>query len=297
MLRNTIAIEDFDLSKTSKAKHKQVINRYIDALKDDPTATKRHAAILARGIEKDILEKFFIEGWTVQRISRAFKLSRNTIQKFIEDYLLRHYDDTVVEQVATMGMENHLGIVNTFFATALYVAREAAFNAIYLQKIREKVARKLAEEGLEATIADKDLMRSWDVASARLDRYTRLANEHLKTYLQLLEKVLDAQRDVAFARVVLDYINRLDPEVGAKLKELMAQDEYAKAIFSSLSGKALVSAFKDRTSPERFMEMVESEAQKLEEIIDVPALPITENKDNKPVDDLEDTDGEAEKEE
>lgn len=256
-------LSSYDKEQLRQLPHDTLIPEYLDFAHKTPTYRTRFRAIFGRGIEQEVLEKYFIDNWSVKQISEFYKISAITISKFLLDYLMRNYDDARIEQVAALDSDNHLGVLDAFFASVLYVAKDAAMNAVVQKKLRQELAAKIAEKGIIEAVKDRDLMKAIEQSSARTERYANLAIKHLQAYLNLMEQVLDKQRDVALVRVLFDILQRLEPEVHEKLVKALEDDEYAQAVMKSLPGSALVNVFKQRATTTDFSEKLEKDAQVL----------------------------------
>ena len=241
--------------------HDKLIPKYLGEARKTSSYRTRFRAIFGRGIEQEVLERYFLDKWSAAEIANYYGISNITVSKYLLDYIMKNYDDSRIEEMAALDSENHLGVLDSFFASVLYVAKDAAMNAVVQKKLRQELAAKIAEYGILEAVKDKDLMRAIEQASARTERYANLAIKHLQAYLNLMEQVLDRQRDVALVRVLFDTLQRLEPEVHEKLVKALEEDEYAKAVLGSLSGPKLVSVFKHRHNPEDFAKKLEGDAE------------------------------------
>jgi len=257
-------LSDYKKTDLMQLPHDRLIPDYIEqAHKTHQTYRSRFRAIFGRGIEQEVLEKYFLDKWSAAEIAKYYNISQITVSKFLLDYIMRSYDDSKIEEMSALDSENHLGVLDSFFASVLYVAKDAAMNAIVQKKLRQELAAKIAGEGILEAVKDKNLMRAIEQSSARTERYANLAIKHLQTYLNLMEQVLNRQRDVALVRVLFDLLQRLEPEAHEKLAQALEQDEYAQAVLKSLPGTTLVSVFKRRQTPEDFAKKLEEDTEAL----------------------------------
>ena len=203
--------------------------------------------IRQKGLEKEILYNHFVNKKTIRQLSEEFGLTPGTISGFITDYKLKNYDDTTIEELALLDSENHLGIMAMFFSNAIYLSKEASLTSVLARKLREEIAMKVSEEGVLSVAKDKDMMAAWGEISKKTLDYSANAGKFMETYLKLMEKVLDKQRELAFVKVLYDVIQKLEPEVAEKLHEALANDDYARAVLQSMSGEALLKHFMDRS--------------------------------------------------
>jgi len=261
----------YDQAELMKLPHDKLIPAYLDELYSNRARRRKFYGLFNKGLERDVLEKYFVDGWSASQISQHFGVAPMTVSKFLLDYIMRNYDDSRIEQIAALDSENHLGVLDSFFASVLFIARDAAMNAVVQRKLRKELAEKIAEEGVLEAVKDRDLMKAIEQTSARAERYARLSIEHLKAYLSLMEQVLDRQRDVAMVRILYDILQRLEPEVHEKLMKALEEDEYARAVLQSLPGTKLVSVFKYRQSPDEFKTKLERDAALMLEAVDKEA--------------------------
>ena len=267
---NLMTLNDFDKKEIKKMPHRQLIKTYLERVKSDEEYKKKFSAIFKRdALPREILIKYFIYNWSVQSIAETYSLSNTVVSSFIVDYLMTHYDDSKVEQVALLDSESHLGVLDAFFASVLYVSRDAAMNAIFARKIREEIAKSIQEHGVLPTAANKELMKAWKEASEKTVKYAETQTKQLQTYMNLMEKVLDMQRAVAFVKIMYDKLRQYLPEEAVEeLNAALQEDEYAKAVLNSLPGNRLVKVFKQRQSEEGFLQELQDGEDILLDYID-----------------------------
>lgn len=230
------------MSKSSS--QEKAISVYVEEFRK---SNSRDFQVLQReGIDKDILVAHFVKKKTIKQISEEFGVSRGTVSGFIMDYQLANYEDSDIEETAMLDAENHLGVMTLFFSNAMYLSKEAALTSVIARKLREEIAQSVSEKGALETAKDKDLMNAWSDITRKTMDYSSGASKYMETYLKLMEKVLDKQRDLAFVKVLYDIIQKLDPTVAEKLNDALVEDEYAQAVLSSMSGEALLKVFTAR---------------------------------------------------
>lgn len=233
---------------SEKGKHEKAIEVYVEEFRKSDS--REFQVLLSRGIDKDILRAHFLQKKTIKQISDEYGISPGTVSGFITDYRLANYVDGEVEEAAILDAENHLGIMTLFFANAMYLSKEAALTSIIARKLREEIARRVATDGALETAKDKELMSAWNDITRKTMDYSANAGKFMDTYLKLMEKVLDKQRDLAFVKVLYDVINKLDPSVAEKLNDALMEDDYARAVMQSMSGEALLRVFTSRSKGE-----------------------------------------------
>lgn len=230
--------------KESIERHKKAIEVYVDDFRR--SNSKQFKILTSKGIEKDILRDHFVHKKTIRQIASEYGVSTGTVSSFITDYQLANYVDGNVEEAAILDAENHLGVMTLFFANAMYLSKEAALNSLMARKLREEIAQSMSTRGAIETAKDRDLMNAWGEISRKTIDYSSNASKYMDTYLKLMEKVLDKQRDLAFVKVLYDIIQKLDPTVAEKLNDALMEDDYAKAVLASMSGEALLKVFTAR---------------------------------------------------
>lgn len=244
--------------------HSDRIPAYVATLAENPRKT--FGSISKLKMEKELLEKYFVEGWKVSQISDYYGISANTLTNFYNDYILENYDDSKLEAAAIMDAENHLGVMATFFSGAFYISREMALASILARKLREEIAMNVSKYGAAETLKDKELMRAWNEVTNKLDKYGSMSIKQTETYLNLMEKVLDKQREVAFVKILFDLFQKADPAIIEKVNKALEEDEYAKAVLESLSGEAIIKAFRSRKDGMNLFD-IESFEQLQEDIV------------------------------
>lgn len=228
--------------------HERAIEVYVEEFKK--SGRKDFKNLVAQGIEKDILRAHFVERKTIKQISEEYGISAGSVSSFITDYQLANYVDANVEEAAMLDAENHMGVMTLFFANAMYLSKEAALTSIMARKLREEIARSISEIGAIETAKDRDLMTAWSDVSKKTSEFAKNASSYMETYLKLMEKVLDKQRDLAFVKVLYDIVQKLDPTVAERLNDALMEDDYAKAVMTSMSGEALLKIFTSRSKGE-----------------------------------------------
>jgi hypothetical protein len=90
----------------------------------------------------------------------------------------------------------------------------------------------------------------------------KLVNEQTNIYLNLLERVLDKQREAAFISALYRVMSELDPETAYKLQEALYRDEYARALLEASSTEELIAIlseiFKNKTKIAKTFEEVKT---------------------------------------
>lgn len=233
-----------ELAEKIEKNHDIAIPEYVQKLKEKPT--NKFKVIRAKGFEENLLQDFFLNGMKVRELSEKYGVATGTVSVFLNDYLMSNYDDSKVEETAIMDSTNHLGIMSTFFANVMFASRESAMNALFARQLRDEIANSMSTRGVLETAKDKDLMYAWNDVAVRTEKFSNVATKQLDTYLKLMEKVLDKQKEVAFVKILYDLLQKLEPKVVERLNKALSEDPYAKAVLESMSGENIIKNFQLR---------------------------------------------------
>ncbi|MEM0333116.1 MAG: hypothetical protein QXX30_01475 [Candidatus Aenigmatarchaeota archaeon] len=198
------------------------------------TTQKSHKTITKKGLCEEIL-KNYINGVSINQLSEQTSLSTSLIHKLITDFYLFFFDDDKLQELNFLENQTHLGVLYSFFNSVFNLSKEITFDAIFSKKLRQKIASSITERGFEETLNDKKLMFAWRESIKRKETLLKLATDQTNTYLNLLEKVLDRQREIAFIKAIYQTLSELDPSIAGKLYEKLEKDEYARALIETTS--------------------------------------------------------------
>jgi len=196
---------------------------------------KRHRSLSQKDLVHTVLEDYTIKNIPISEISKRYSISTSIIHKLLTDFYLWYFDDDKLQELIFVEPSSHLGVLYSFFNSVSLLSKEVAFNAAFSKKLREEIAKSLTEQGLIPTLDNKKLMFAWRDSIRRHEILLKLAIDQTNTYLSLMEKVLDKQREVAFVKALYEVLADLDPSVAARLYEKLNQDEYARALLESTS--------------------------------------------------------------
>lgn len=197
----------------------------------------KHRNIVTRGLEEQIKEMFYIQERSYADISRELGLNYNEVYRFIRDDKLKNYSDDSIEKIAMTENYNPLTVITYFFQSVHHAHKELAFTAIVQEMLREKIAKKISDEGVENLVRgdNKQLLNQWYANSAKLVKLTEGAQKHLEGYLNLFSQVLDVQREVSYVKVVTDILKQEDPSLYRKIQRALDADPAAKRVLEVLS--------------------------------------------------------------
>lgn len=197
--------------------------------------SRKHRSLVEKGILKDILKLYILENEPIHVIANKYNISTSVIHRLLEHFYLFYFDDNKLAELSFIEPSSHLGILYSFFTAITSLTKEIVFNAVFSKKIREELARALAEDGLIKTLENRKLMLAWKENIRRNEILLKLSVDQMNTYLNLIEKVLDKQRELAFVRAVYETLAELDPETAARLYDKLMQDDYARALVETNS--------------------------------------------------------------
>lgn len=227
--------------KLLKEVNKEEIKEKIEEFASLPETTKNHRTLSKRNLIKTILEEYTLNNLSINQISEKYDISTSFIHKLLQDFYLYYFDDNKLQELTFAEPSSHLGVLYSFFNSVVALSKEIAFNSVFSKKLREKISKLLAEEGIEKALENRRLMNAWRDSVKRNEVLLKLAIEQTNTYLNLIEKVLDKQREIAFVKAIYDVLAELDPPTAAKLQEKLYQDEYARALIESTSLEEFIS--------------------------------------------------------
>lgn len=222
-----------DIKALRSQKIENVI-QYINEFCLLDTTQRTHKSIHRANLCEKVLEDY-VRGLSIYEISKNLNISTSIIHKLLTDFYLYVFDDERLQELNFLENKNHLGVLFSFFNSVFNLSKEITFDAIFSKKLREKIANYIAEQGFDETLNNKKLMHAWRESIKRKETLLRLAIEQTNTYLNLIEKVLDRQREIAFVKAIYDALSEIDPSIAGKLYEKLERDEYARALLETSS--------------------------------------------------------------
>lgn len=250
VLENTNTSEDFEKEdkqeeKISKSEWKKLLKEEVDLqLKfekfiKNPEVAARHRKIISSGKAKNMFWDY-LNGYNLKQIAERHGVSYPTVHKFFTDFYLTTFDELEIKRVVYDDLSKHANILASFFASVAMLSQDIAFNAILSKRIREELAEILARGGIGEVLEEKKTLSAWRSALRTSEMLLKLVNEQTNIYLNLLERVLDKQREVAFISALYRVMSELDPETAYKLQEALYRDEYARALLEASSTEELI---------------------------------------------------------
>jgi len=219
----------------------------------------RHKEIKERGVEEEIKDLFYNQGWSYKNIAEKLGITYNHVFRFLRDDKLKNFDDDKLEAIAMSEEFNPLSVVQNYFQAVHHSSKELAFTAVLNQMLRERIAEIIDEQGIEGiTRGDNyEILRNWQNNSAKMDKLIQNAQKLLEGYINLFSQVLDVQREVSYVKVVTDLLRREDPELYRKLQRAMDADPEAKRVLEALSREDVVHYWDAETGSVRREEIEE----------------------------------------
>ncbi len=241
----TIEKQDQIDGKISKREWKNLLKEEVDLqLKfekfiKEPEVAARHRKIISSGKAKNMFWDY-LNGYNLKQIAERHDVSYPTVHKFFTDFYLATFDELEIKRVVYDDLSKHANILASFFASVAMLSQDIAFNAILSKRIREELAEILARGGIGEVLEEKKTLSAWRSALRTSEMLLKLVNEQTNIYLNLLERVLDKQREAAFISALYRVMSELDPETAYKLQEALYRDEYARALLEASSTEELI---------------------------------------------------------
>jgi len=205
-----------------------------------PETKKSHNKLVSNNIAEDILISY-INNESISSLSERYKISTNLIYRLLIDFYLYTSDDTKLEEIISSENSSHMNVLKSFFNAVSSLSQEITFNNIFSKKLRKEISEKLTTDGLEETLENTRLMNAWRESISRTEKLIKLSTDQTSVYLNLLEKILDRQREVAFVKAVYAVLQELEPSIAVKVQEALYKDEYARAIIEATTTDELIS--------------------------------------------------------
>lgn len=204
-----------------------------------PETRKSHNKLVSNNIAEDIILSY-INNESISSLSERHKVSTNLIYRLLIDFYLYTSDDTKLDEIISSENSSHMNVLKSFFNSVSSLSQEITFNNIFSKKLRKEISEKLTTDGLEETLENTRLMTAWRDSISRTEKLIKLSTDQTSVYLNLLEKILDRQREVAFVKAVYAVLQELEPSVAVKVQEALYKDEYARAIIEATTTDELI---------------------------------------------------------
>ena len=202
-----------------------------------------HEEIKKRGIGKELLDSYYKENLSVDKIATKYDISRNQVRRYLTDEKLKNYNDEKLEALSLSEEVSPLNVITNFFQGVQHAQKEMAFTAILNERYREKIAAIMdAEGGIESLTKGENyaILSQWYTNSAKLAKLVEASQKHLEGYINLFNQVLDVQREVSFVKVVTEILRREDPALYRRIQGALDADPEAKLVLEALSREDVV---------------------------------------------------------
>lgn len=204
-----------------------------------PETKKSHNKLISTNIAEDIILSY-INNESISGLAEKYKISTNLIYRLLTDFYLYTSDDNKLEEIISGENSSHMSVLKSFFNSVSSLSQEITFNSIFSKKLRKEISEKLTTDGLEETLENTRLMTAWRDSISRTEKLIKLSTDQTSVYLNLLEKILDRQREVAFVKAVYAVLQELEPSIAVKVQEALYKDEYARAIIEATTTDELI---------------------------------------------------------
>lgn len=208
----------------------------------------RHKSIVLRGLDEDIRTLFYEKKLSQQQIADKLGLKYHEVQRFLRDDKLANFNDDRLEAIAMTDDFTPLNVINYFFQSVHHAFKELAFTGLLAQMLREKLAEKIDQEGIESLNRgdNYELTRQWLNIAAKLAKLTEGSSKHLDGYIQLFDKVLSVQKEVSIVKIVTDVLRQEDPAMFKKIQRALDADPDTKRILELLSREDVIIYWDDK---------------------------------------------------
>lgn len=199
----------------------------------------RHKELVERNLTDKVLELFYIKGYNQKQIAEELQVPYTQVYRFLRDHKLKNFNDEKLEALAMSDDFNPLNVISYYFQSVHHSAKELAFTGIVSEMLREKIAKVISDEGIEALNKGENaaLLSQWYSNAQKMAGLVAGAQKHLEGYISLFSQVLDVQREVSYVKVVTDILRQEDPTLYRKIQRALDADPEAKRVLESLSSQ------------------------------------------------------------
>ena len=110
----------------------------------------KHKNIVVRGIEDEIKDMFYLKQMKHREIADSLDLTYSEVYRFLRDDKLKNFSDDKLEAIAMSDNFNALNVISYFFQSVHHAYKELAFTGLIAEMLREKIAEKIHQEGIES---------------------------------------------------------------------------------------------------------------------------------------------------
>lgn len=199
----------------------------------------RHKEIIEKGLQTQIKEMFYLKGYNQKQIAENLDLPYTQVYRFLRDDKLKNFNDEKLEAIAMSDDFNPLNVISYYFQSVHHSAKELAFTGVVSEMLRERIAKIISDEGVEALRRGDNagLLDQWYQNAQKMASLVSGAQKHLEGYIGLFSQVLDVQREVSYVKVVTDILRKEDPALYKKIQRALDADPEAKRVLESLSSE------------------------------------------------------------
>lgn len=202
----------------------------------------RHKEIMERNLQDTIKEMFYLKNYNQRQISEELDIPYSQVYRFLRDDKLKNFSDENLEAISMSDDFNPLNVISYYFQSVHHASKELAFTGVISNMLREKIAKIISEEGIEALRRGENsgLLDHWYQNAQKMERLVAGAQKHMEGYISLFQQVLDVQREVSYVKVVTDILRQEDPALYRKIQRALDADPEAKRVLELLASNDVI---------------------------------------------------------
>lgn len=202
----------------------------------------KHKDIVERNLQPKIKEMFYLQNYNQRQISEELGIPYSQVYRFLRDDKLKNFSDENLEAIAMSDDFNPLNVISYYFQSVHHASKELAFTGVISNMLREKIAKIIADEGIDALRKGENagLLEQWYANANKMERLVAGAQKHMEGYITLFQQVLDVQREVSYVKVVTDILRQEDPVLYKKIQRALDADPEAKRVLELLASNDVI---------------------------------------------------------
>lgn len=202
----------------------------------------RHKQIVEMNLQGTIKELFYLKNYSHRQVADELGLKYEQVYRFLRDDKLKNFSDENLEAISMSDEFNPLNVISYFFQSVHHASKELAFTGIVSNMLREKIAKVISEEGVEALRKGENsgLLEHWYQNAQKMERLVAGAQKHMEGYISLFQQVLDVQREVSYVKVVTEILRQEDPALYRKIQRALDADPEAKRVLELLASNDVI---------------------------------------------------------
>lgn len=202
-----------------------------------PTKINIHGLLKDEKMQREIKMMFYVDNWPKYAICEKLNITSDALDSFLRAEKMRDYTDARIEDVMMDENHNPLSIITSFFQSVSHVATEMSYTALLQAELREKLAKVVSDQGVEALTRgeNKALYDQWVKNSNKLTTHFGSVQKNFETYLNLMNDIIDVQKEVSYVKVVTEILRSEDPALFRKIQGALDADPTTKQILNQLS--------------------------------------------------------------